>query len=107
MKNEKVNLRFLIGVYLLLLGFIIIITTVVFAMYGNIATMKNVGSIEAQKAAVDNLGTLAQSFSDLIKVTVGAVIGALSATLQSLMSSKSEKSKDELLAHEDESQSNG
>ena len=91
--RDKINLRFLLGVYIVLLGFIVIITAVVFAMYGTIATTtKEVINIDAHKAAVENLGTLAQSFADLIKVTVGAVIGALSATLQSIMSNKSDDS---------------
>ena len=89
--REKINLRFLLGVYIVLLGFIVIITAVVFAMYGNIATTtKEVINVDAHKSAVENLGTLAQSFADLIKVTVGAVIGALSAALQSIMSKKTD-----------------
>ena len=101
--REKINLRFLLGVYIVLLGFIVIITAVVFAMYGTIAmTTKEVINIEAHKAAVENLGTLAQSFADLIKVTVGAVIGALSATLQSIMSKKSDENDGQSTTTRDE-----
>ena len=46
--REKINLRFLLGVYIVLLGFIVIITAVVFSMYGTIAmTTKEVINIEA------------------------------------------------------------
>jgi hypothetical protein len=87
--REKVNIRFLLGAYFLLLGFIIIITTVLLAMYGNLATTtKTLIDVDGHKAAIENLGTLALSFADLIKVTVGAIIGALSASLQSIMSKK-------------------
>lgn len=87
--KEKVNIRFLLGAYFLLLGFIIIITTVLLAMYGNLATTtRTLTDVDGHKSAIENLGTLALSFADLIKVTVGAIIGALSASLQSIMSKK-------------------
>ena len=72
--KEKVNIRFLLGAYFLLLGFIIIITTVLLAMYGNLATTtRTLTDVDGHKSAIENLGTLALSFADLIKVTVGAV----------------------------------
>jgi hypothetical protein len=67
---------------------IIIVTAGLFSLYGRIAIATDVTNIDAHKSAVENLGTLAQSFADLVKVTVGAVIGALSAALQSLTSRK-------------------
>lgn len=36
--KEQLTVRFLLWVYMLLLGFIVIITTVIFLMYGSIAT---------------------------------------------------------------------
>ena len=87
--KEKVNIRFLLGAYFLLLGFIIIVTTVLLAMYGNLATTtRTLTDVDGHKSAIENLGTLALSFADLIKVTVGAIIGALSASIKSIMSKK-------------------
>ena len=86
--KEKLTVKYLLWVYLILLGVIVIVTAGLFSLYGNISTAKDVANTEAHTAAVQNLGTLAQSFSDLVKVTVGAIIGALSAALQSLTSNK-------------------
>ncbi len=84
---SRLTPRFLIWVYLLLLGLIIFLTVVIFQLYGGLAnTTKQVSNPEAQKAAVTTFGSIAQSFADLVKVAVGAVIGALSATLQSVLS---------------------
>ena len=81
--------KFLLWVYMLLLGLIIIITVVIFMLYGLLATStKEFTNVEAHTAAISTFGTVAQSFSDLIKVTVGAVIGALSATLNSILTKK-------------------
>lgn len=81
--------RFLLWVYLLLLAMIIIITVITFLMYGALATStKEMTNLEAHKTAMETFGTVAQAFADLIKVAVGAVIGALSATLQSVLSEK-------------------
>jgi hypothetical protein len=40
--------------------------------------------------AVETFGTVAQAFADLVKVAVGAVIRARSATLQSVLSAEAD-----------------
>ena len=51
-------------------------------------TDKAVTDTASLQAAVSEIGAVAQAFSDLVKVALGAVIGALSATLQSVLSEK-------------------
>ncbi|RME56011.1 hypothetical protein D6779_11420 [Candidatus Parcubacteria bacterium] len=103
--NQRLTVRFLLWVYMLLLGLIIITTTVIFLMYGAMATStKDLIDIEAHKTAVETFGTVAQSFADLIKVAVGAVIGALGATLQSILSKKSVDGDIQTSEHSDEFQ---
>jgi glutamate dehydrogenase/leucine dehydrogenase len=64
-------------------------SVVTFLMYGVLATStKEMTDLEAHKAAVETFGSVAQALADLVKVAVGAVIGALSATLQSVLSEK-------------------
>jgi hypothetical protein len=102
--TENLTVRFLLWVYLLLLGFIIIITTVIFAMYNSIAMSTiDVTNTEAHRAAVETFGVVAQSFSDLVKVTVGAVIGALGATLQSILSKRVADDENRPPVNQDES----
>jgi hypothetical protein len=103
--TENLTVRFLLWVYLLLLGFIIIITTVIFAMYYNSIVMStiDVTNTEAHRAAVETFGVVAQSFSDLVKVTVGAVIGALGATLQSILSKRVADDENRPPVNQDES----
>ena len=81
------NPRFLLWVYLLVFGMVIIFTLAIFVVYIQLAsTTDKVTDTESFKAAVTNLGTVAQAFADLVKVALGAVIGALSAILQSVLS---------------------
>ena len=81
------------------MGFIIIITVVIFLLYGLLATStKEIINAEAHTIAVQTFGNVAQAFSDLVKVAVGAVIGALSATLQSILSSKENETESQVSA---------
>ncbi len=83
----KISSRFLLWVYLLVFGIVIIFTVAIFVVYAILATTsKTVTDTEALKTAVTTFGTVAQAFADLVKVALGAVIGALSASLQSVLS---------------------
>ena len=83
--------RFLLWAYMLLLGMTVIVAVASFFMYARLATStREIADLEAHQMAVETFGTVAQAFADLVKVAVGAVIGALSATLQSVLSAEAD-----------------
>ncbi len=92
----KPNPRFLLWVYLLLFGIVIIFTVAIFVLYALLATStKQVTDTESLRTAVSTLGAVAQASADLVKVSLGAVIGALSATLQFVLSEGAKSGKKE------------
>ena len=86
-QQMKITPRFLLWVYVLVFAMVIILATGAFGMYRDMAgSTAEITDLEAHKTAVATFGTVAQAFADLVKVALGAVIGALSASLQFVLS---------------------
>ena len=92
MKETKITAYFLLWVYIVVFGMVIILAAASFGMYRSMAdSTAEITGLESHKVAVTTFGNVAQSFADLVKVALGAVIGAMSAILQSVISQTSAK----------------
>jgi len=82
MPSQPLTMRFIIMVYLLILGATLATTFLLFMLYGVMVTTNEVPSGDLYVRVIDFLRNTAQSFADLSKVVIGAGLWMMGSLYQ-------------------------